>query len=73
MGEVEARHERKYLSLKIKFYFQIDLQNELTIKLHLLEQNSRYCKRFFTSSTRGGYFLSLTGKVFLEFNWEGIS
>ena len=53
---------------KNEFYFQIDLQIELTIKLHLLEQNRRDLEQFFTSSTRGRYFLSLTGRVFLEFN-----
>ena len=36
------------------------------------KKNRRDLERFFTSSTRGRYFLSLTRKVFLALNWEGI-
>ena len=61
---------KKHLCLKNEFSFQIDLQIELTIKLHSLEQNRRDFERLFTSTTRRGYFLSLTGKVFLELNWK---
>ena len=40
-----------------------------TIDLHSLEQNKRNLELFFTSNTRGRYFLSLTGKIFLELVW----